>query len=78
MSESIEEMKERLYPILKKDAQHCVECYRDRLLELTDQTADEAEKESEDKEGVVCIPVSMAYALVNVCNFVERLDMYGK
>ena len=70
MSETIDEMKARLYPERKADAQQCVKCYRDQLLELADQADDDQEQ--------ILIPKEMAYSLVNVCNFVERLDMYGK
>jgi hypothetical protein len=71
MTETINEVKSRLYPERKKDAQQCVECYRDRLLKMADNVEDDDQQE-------VTIPVDMAYALVNVCNFVERLDSYGK
>ncbi len=71
MTETIDELKLRLYPERKKDAQQCVECYRDRLLEMADKVEDNEPQQ-------VIIPVDMAYALVNVCNFVDRLDSYGK
>lgn len=71
MFEPIDAMKSRIYLVRKVDAQQCVKCYRDRLLALADQVEDDDPEE-------VTIPLDMAYAMVNVCNFVERLDMYGK
>jgi len=64
-------MNATLYLERKAAVTKVVKCYRDRLL-LAADTADEKEEES------VTIPVGMAYDLVDVCNFVERLDLYGK
>ena len=72
----LKEMKARIYPERKAAVTKAVECYRDRLLHLADHASEQCE--NCDIEGTVTIPVSMAYALVDICNFVERLDSYGK
>ena len=65
----LKEMKARIYPERKAAVTKAVECYRDRLLELADNAANIDGK-------TVTIPIGMAFALVDVCNFVERLDSY--
>lgn len=67
----LKEMKARLYPERKAAVTTAVECYRDRLLSMADYA-------HENEEPTISIPVGMAYALVDICNFVERLDSYGK
>ena len=71
MDETIEEMKERIYPTLKADAVLMAVCYRDQLHRIVD-TAEDIEEES------VTISTTMARDLVHICNFVTRLDSYGK
>lgn len=71
MCESYDKLKADTYKQRKKTVQHFVSCYRDDLLSSVD-SADENEIET------VVIPISMARDLVDVCNFVERIDVYGK
>lgn len=67
----IEALKTEIYPKRKAVAVNVAQIYGPQLEHLINQA-------DQDAEGSVCIPVGMAVAILDICAFVERLEMYGK